>query len=185
MKADLLMFQDRNVEARKLLTGVVQKYPKDPRSWTSLTRAAQRDEESAKKIPELLDRAEKALGDLIALRLLRIREIVLHGGDQTVAELKKLETGMDNFPEPQRVALMYQLGMAYVQGARHRRRKALLAICRREDTPERPQLATVVRAGRRPFRPGDHGQRGQIAGRLAGFWNPDLPLQVLARRGTC
>ena len=115
MKADLLMFEDKNIEARQLLTKAVGKFPADMRGWTSLARVVSRDEKTATLLPKLLERAEKSLGDIIPLRLLRIREAVTHGGDQTVAELKKLETGLDTFKLPDRVTLMNQLGMAYIQ----------------------------------------------------------------------
>ncbi len=146
MKADVLMFQDRNVEARKLLTQAVTKYPKDVRGWTSLARAAARDEETAKKLPQLLDRAEKAVGDVMPLRAMRIREIALHSGDHAVDDLKKLEVGLDKFPSvSQRASLMNQLGMAYVQVRDFPDAKRCWRYVAEQAPEQRARLAVTVR----------------------------------------
>ena len=115
MKAELLMFQDQVPEAVNVLVAAAKKYPKDIRCWTALARAVSRGDNAKKQLPAVLSRAEKEVGDVMALRMMRIREIVLQGGDDMAAKLKKLEEGAEKFDEGERLAMLYQLGAAYTQ----------------------------------------------------------------------
>ncbi len=115
LKGDLLIMQDRLAEAREVLNVARKQAPKEVAVWMSLAKLLVRDERTRDKLPQLLDLAEKELGDVLPLRIERIRAVARNGGEQAAGELKKLEQGLDQFSEPQRISLMTQLGYAYLQ----------------------------------------------------------------------
>jgi Tfp pilus assembly protein PilF len=114
LKAELLMAQDQLEAAQTILLACRKEDPKDQRVWAALTRLLQ-NTNRAERIGTLLDQAEKEVGDVPTLRLERLRRIVSEGGDGAKDKLAKLEQGIDQFAEEQQVALMTQLGAAYLQ----------------------------------------------------------------------
>ena len=114
LKAELLMAQDQLEAAQTILLACRKEDPKDPRVWAALTRLLQ-NTNRAERIGTLLDQAEKEVGDVPTLRIERLRRIVSDGGDGAKDKLAKLEQGIDQFAEEQQVALMTQLGAAYLQ----------------------------------------------------------------------
>ena len=68
MKADILMFQDRNVEVQQIIDSGRHQVSQGHSQLDVAGPGCRRDEETAKKMPQLLDRAEKAVGDQVPLR---------------------------------------------------------------------------------------------------------------------
>ncbi len=114
LKAELLMAQDQLDEAQSVLLECRKHDPKDERVWSALTRLLVRTDRED-RISALLDQAEKEVGDVFALRMERVREVVRQGGDDAQVRLRNLEQGIDKFSEPQQTQLMMQLGGAYFQ----------------------------------------------------------------------
>ncbi len=114
LKAELLMFKHELDPAQQILTTARKQYPKDARVWTALAKLLVR-QERADRIGQLLNLAEKEVGDSGLLRQERARAILRQGGDNVAAELAKLETNLDNLSEGARISLMLQLGNVYLQ----------------------------------------------------------------------
>jgi len=114
LKADLFMMRGDNAEATKILTAARKQDPKDARVWVALARLLSRDGK-ADKLPQLLNLAEKELGDTPAMRVERIRSVVQNGGEDASAKLAKLEEGLDKFTQIERTTLMMQFAGAYSQ----------------------------------------------------------------------
>ncbi len=114
LKAELLMAQDQLEAAQTILLACRKDDPKDQRVWAALTRLLQVTNR-ADRIGTLLDQAEKEVGDVPTLRMERLRRIVSEGGDDAKSKLQELEKGIDQFTDEQQVALMLQLGAAYLQ----------------------------------------------------------------------
>ncbi len=115
LKAELLMMQKKPAEAQALLLAAQKEHPKDSRIWMTLTKLLNNDDKRRDRVAQLLDRAEKEIGDSAALRSERIKLIAQRKGDGAAAELKKLEVGIDQFSEPERLTLQLALGNAYLQ----------------------------------------------------------------------
>ncbi len=115
LKADLLMLRNEYAEAQKILAAACKQHPKETRAWATLARSLMHDDASAAKLPSLFKLAQKEVGDVVPLRVERIRAVARKGGDQAPAELAKLEQGLDQFTEQERLSLMLQLGAAYLQ----------------------------------------------------------------------
>ncbi|MGD9724643.1 MAG: tetratricopeptide repeat protein [Pirellulales bacterium] len=114
LKGELLMSQEKLDEALAVLTAARRKDAKDQRVWSSLAKLLGRMNREDRIAP-LLDMAEKEAGSSFALRTERARLIARTGGENAAAELQKVEQGIDTLKEPERVALMSQLGGAYLQ----------------------------------------------------------------------
>ena len=141
LKADLLIMQGKLEAAQKALTAASKQFPKEVRLWTTLARLLVRMDKTS-MITQLLKRAEKEVGDVVPLRVERIRMVLRQGGNNASEELQKLELGTDAFTDAQRTSLMLQLGNAYFAISRFRQRQALLELCHRTGANER-QSATV------------------------------------------
>lgn len=114
MKTELLMLQNKFDEAQTLLLAAQKKHPKEPRVWMTLTKLMGRNEKTRSRLPQLLARVEKEIGDLSPVRAERIR-VAAGQGDQAIAELKKLEQGLDKFEASEQLSLLMTLGNAYLQ----------------------------------------------------------------------
>jgi tetratricopeptide (TPR) repeat protein len=115
LKVDMLTVENELAQAQEILKAACKQYPKETRPWLSLARLMTRDPSTLGKVGRLLDLAEEKLGDIMQLRLERIRTIVRDGGDDATAKLKKLEQGIDKFTKPEQETLLLQLGAAYMQ----------------------------------------------------------------------
>ena len=115
LKSDLLLVEGRLAEARKLLAAACKKYPKEVRPWTGLARVLLQEPDQADKYVQVLNLAEKELGDVMALRVARLRGLVRQVGDDTPSQLSALEKGLDKFSQSDRTFLMLQLGAAYLR----------------------------------------------------------------------
>lgn len=115
LKAELLMVQDRDQEAREILVPLRKEAPKEVSVWLSLCKLLARDEKTRDQVPRLLDYAEREVGDVAALRLQRLQAILRAGGENTAQELKKMEQGIDKFSEAEQQSLLLQLGFAYLR----------------------------------------------------------------------
>ncbi len=115
LKAELLITENRLDEAQKILTTARKDHPKEVRVWTTLVKLLQRDPSKADRVGQLLNLAEKEVGDVFALRAERVRLIARDGGDKAGPALEDMEKNLDKLPEPERVSMMMQLGAAYLQ----------------------------------------------------------------------
>ncbi len=59
--------------------------------------------------------ADKEVGDALPLRLERVRLIARKGGDSAATDLQKMEQSAEKLPADERLALMVQIGVAYLQ----------------------------------------------------------------------
>lgn len=115
LKAELLMLQSKPEDAQKLLLEARKAHPKDQRVWMTLTKLLNQDEKRKDQVGKFLDLAEKTLGNTAAVRAERIRLVGQKKDQNAAEELKKLEEGLDQFSEPERLSLMLSLGNAYLQ----------------------------------------------------------------------
>ncbi len=141
LKADLLIMQGKLEAAQKALTAASKQFPKEVRLWTTLARLLVRMDKTS-MITQLLKRAEKEVGDVVPLRVERIRMVLRQGGNNASEDLQKLELGTRRvYGCPAHVvdAAAWQCLLAT---ARFRQRQALLELCHRTGANER-QSATV------------------------------------------
>ncbi len=145
LKADLLMLQDRRDKAQSVLAGARKKFPKELAVWTALIRLFQRDDkaDSIDKVGRALTAAEKELGPILPLRLERVRLAMRQGGDQMVETLAKLEKDGEKFEEPQRIALMSQLGLGYLQARDYEGTKRCWKYIAEKD-PKNAQIRQIL-----------------------------------------
>jgi len=115
LKSEVLMLQGKRDDAQKLLLDARKKFPKEQRVWMTLTKLLNQDEKRKDQVGKFLDLTEKEFGNTAALRAERIRMISQRKDDNAAADLKKLEEGLDQFTEPERLSLMLSLGNAYLQ----------------------------------------------------------------------
>ena len=114
LRSELLIFKNDPRPAQQILTEARKQYPKNAHVWTALAKLLLR-QDRADRMEQLLNLADKEVGDSVLLRQERARAILRQGGDNVAAELAKLEADFDQFSEPDRISLMYQLGSAYLQ----------------------------------------------------------------------
>lgn len=115
LKSELLMLKNQYDEAQKLLLETQKKNPKEPRVWMTLAKLMGRNEKTRARLPQLLTRIEKEVGNIAALRAERIKLAMELEPDKATAELRKLEQGLDEYTEGERLSLMLTLGSAYAQ----------------------------------------------------------------------
>ena len=82
LRAHMLLAQDQKAKALDVLATAAARSPKDIRLWTAQVdvRTQQKEFKAAR---ELLDRAERALGDKVDLRLARARLAKVEGGPRS------------------------------------------------------------------------------------------------------
>jgi cellulose synthase operon protein C len=115
LKSELLMLKNRLDEAQSLLIAAQKDHPKDPRVWMTLTKLMSRNDKTRERLPKLLDRVEKEIGDTPGVRAERIRLAARQSPEKAVEELKKIEQDLAKFPEQERISLMMLLGNSYLQ----------------------------------------------------------------------
>jgi tetratricopeptide (TPR) repeat protein len=108
-----LMKGEVSKDTERQVVAASKENAKDARIWLTLLKILNRD--NPDNVSKLLTRAEKEAGDLPAFRAERIRLIVRQHGDDAVAELGKLEQGLDKFKPAEQQTLHVQLGAAYMQ----------------------------------------------------------------------
>lgn len=114
LKSELLMLKNQFDDAQKLLLETQKKNPKEARVWMTLAKLMGRNEKTRARLPQLLTRIEKEVGDIAALRAERIKLAMEMEPEKSVAELRKLEQGLDAYTEGERLSLMLTLGSAYL-----------------------------------------------------------------------
>lgn len=114
MRADLLIRQDKNEEARQLVIDARDKDPSVLRYWTALANFTAADE-NAEAAMEVLREAEEAVGDSLKLRLAKAGLATRMRTSKGRDVLEELEQDTDKFTEDQRVALWQALGAGYYQ----------------------------------------------------------------------
>jgi cellulose synthase operon protein C len=104
LRANVLEATKRTAEAEKLLLKARDKYPKQIAPWKGLVALAVRGKDW-EKADSLLAEAEKALGDVVELRLLRGQYAVLRGGVGVANRLQELAENTAQFSDRDRVQL--------------------------------------------------------------------------------
>ncbi len=111
----MLMLKSQFDEAQKLLLETQKKHPKEARVWMTLAKLMGRNEKTRSRLPQLLSRIEKEVGDIAALRAQRIQLAMQFEPEKATTELRELEKGLDQYSEGERVNLMLTLASAYMQ----------------------------------------------------------------------
>ncbi|MBI3837009.1 MAG: tetratricopeptide repeat protein [Planctomycetia bacterium] len=114
LKSELLLLKNDLDAAQQILTVARKQYPKEAPVWVALAKLLLR-QDRADRIGQLLNLAEKEVGDSVLLRQERARAILRQGGENVAVELAKLEANFDKLSEPNQVSLMFQFGNAYLQ----------------------------------------------------------------------
>jgi tetratricopeptide (TPR) repeat protein len=114
-RSELLMLKGQFDDAQKLLLETQKKFPKESRVWMTLAKLMGRNEKTRGRLPQLLSRIEKEVGDIAALRSERIKLATALEPEKAKAELRQLEQGLDQYSEGEQVSLMLSLGSAYLQ----------------------------------------------------------------------
>ncbi len=109
LRAEMLMGQNREEDAEKVLLQVRDKNPKEVTPWIALASLAQNSQEWD-RVEALLEEAEQELGDLLALRLARARYLVKRYGKQGPARLMELATNTEHFSHEELWKLLVGLG---------------------------------------------------------------------------
>ena len=112
---ELLVARNQLEEARKQLQTARTKTPKEARYWLGLAAVADRDKPAEGEKPfarslQVLDEAQKELGDLVELRLGRAIRLARLPAEQARPLLAKLEENADRFSETEQTRLL--LGLA-------------------------------------------------------------------------
>ena len=117
LEADLLMAQGKTAEARQVIEKARNADPKKLEPWIALMVLAERIRKpgEADPLPALLDAAEKNVGDVVPLRVLRARNLAITGGSSANAKLEALSGGLDKFDEKDRSILLRGLADAYLR----------------------------------------------------------------------
>lgn len=133
LRSELLMLQGKPEEAQKILLDARKKHPKDSRVWMTLTKLLNQDEKRRDQVGRFLDLAEKELGTSAPVQAERIRMIATKKGETAGEELKKIEAGLDKYPEGDRLNLTLALGNAYLQLRDYDNAKRLWKIVAEKD----------------------------------------------------
>jgi predicted Zn-dependent protease len=112
LRAEALKAQDRFDDARALLEKACDARPEQVVFWLALADLMARRGE-LESISDLLDRAERAVGDKIELRLARARLASLRGGPDAPKTLAALAGRLDQLNDDDRGRLLRGLAEAY------------------------------------------------------------------------
>ena len=112
LRAEALAGRDRLNEARKELVAAAGRFPGREAPSVALAGLALREGRPG-VASEVLDRADRELGDRAALRLARADAWVARGGDGAVGALQRLAEGTDRLPETDRPTLLRGLAEAH------------------------------------------------------------------------
>ncbi len=108
LESELLAAKDEIVKAHDLLAKARSQFPRDVEVWVTSAELMlqQRKLDDARN---LLDQAQKSLGDSVALRLARSRLLTLQGGPDVPKALRALAENSDSFAEADRRRLLEAL----------------------------------------------------------------------------
>ena len=115
LRAELLMLKDELDECKKSFSRLRRIIQKMSRVWMTLAKLMGRNEKTRARLPQLLSRIEQEVGNTAALRAERVKVAMQLEPAEAAAELRKLEQGLDDFSEAERVSLMLTLGSAFLQ----------------------------------------------------------------------
>ncbi len=104
LRAQALVAQDRLPEAEKLLEQARAANPKQVELWIALAALADRKGDG-QRAADLIDEAEKELGDSVPLRLARAARLLRSGAEGAADSLRALADDAEQFPEPDRARL--------------------------------------------------------------------------------
>ena len=108
LQAAMLVARDRPDQARSLLAAAQARDPRDLRYRLALARLARRQGQDADAM-RMLDQAEKDLGPGLELKLARLDDWGLRGGDEAIAAVARLAAGAAAIPAPDRQAFLDRL----------------------------------------------------------------------------
>jgi tetratricopeptide (TPR) repeat protein len=130
LRAEILMAQDRASEAEKLIEAEKNRDPKEIAFWITLVDLAMRDNRWD-RARQILEEAQKELGDRVALRLTRARYLIRRGEKGAAEQIRKLAEKSPDISAQDQVQLWRNLVPA-----------ALAA----DDFPEAEQLCQLLLA---------------------------------------
>ncbi len=104
----MLVARDRPDQARSLLAAAQARDPRDLRYRLALARLARRQGHDADAL-RILDEAEKDLGPGLELKLARLDDWGLRGGDEAIAAVARLAAGAAAIPAADRPAFLDRL----------------------------------------------------------------------------
>jgi Tfp pilus assembly protein PilF len=113
LRAEMHLARKDPAQALAVLQAALKKQPERVELWNALAVFHERQgrPEAAQQV---LDDAEKRLGDVVPLRLARARAVAAGKGDAVKAALLRLEEGWQKFPADQQPALLSGLADAYL-----------------------------------------------------------------------
>jgi tetratricopeptide (TPR) repeat protein len=143
MRAELLMAEGRDDEARELLMTMRKEHPKEVPVWMALGRLMSRDEKARARLPELLALAEKEVGDPAPFRTEKLSAALRAPGEKKPEDLKKLEEQINELDKSRQQGLKLQLGAAYYQaGAKDEGRRVWQSVL--ADDPSNARLRQLL-----------------------------------------
>jgi tetratricopeptide (TPR) repeat protein len=108
--AELLVAKNSLAEAERLLLAARDKSPGQPELWLALTVLAQRQHQWD-RAAQILDQAERKVGDSVRLRLARGLQLLEHHGKDAAAKLRELAARPDSFSPAHRLRLRQELAV--------------------------------------------------------------------------
>jgi tetratricopeptide (TPR) repeat protein len=130
LRAEALVGQNHMAEAESLLLAARDKSPGQPELWLALTVLAQRQQQWD-HAAQILDEAERKVGDSVRLRLARGLQLLEHHGKDAAAKLRELAAKPDSFSPAQRLRLRRELAtMSRAAGDLQQARQLCQSACR-------------------------------------------------------
>jgi tetratricopeptide (TPR) repeat protein len=120
LRAEALAAQDNLDATRQGLRQALKREPKDVSLWLALAGVASRSGKPEEAL-EVLDEADRALGDRVELKVARAGYWATQRGDKAAAALADLERGGESLPKADRARLDRSLAAAYTAIGRNDR----------------------------------------------------------------
>jgi tetratricopeptide (TPR) repeat protein len=114
LRADVLTAQRQFDRARGLLENARDRHPERLEFWTTALASVARQQGESGQALEMLDQAERRLGDTAGIRLARLEVWSDRRGPETRTVLEALQRGLEKFSEPDRLRLRNALAAAYL-----------------------------------------------------------------------
>ena len=110
LRAELLVAKNSLAEAESLLVAARDNAPRQPELWLALAVLAQQQKQWD-RAAQILDQAERKVGDSVRLRLARGLQLLEHHGKDAAARLRELAAKPDSFSPAQRLRLRRELAV--------------------------------------------------------------------------
>ncbi len=201
LKAEVLLAQHKDKDARAVLEECTKERPKNGEAWLTLVQMdiheAGKESDAAKKLglwtkaAETIDQAEKNLGDCFAVRIARGNFVLASKDPQAGAALKKLGENLDALKPVEKLLLWNILANIERPGQRLRVVSGLPPQSRTAGTPERPRAQPSLRCAApllRKGRPVDMQELDalvadieRLTGQGGGYWHYSRAVRELVQ----